>query len=164
MALTFEEAAEKDIPELTRVMTLAFDDDSQKYRGLPKGGPPGYDNGDFFREWLLPYKESVGYKILLDGEVVGGLIVWILPGGENILGTIFVDPAFQCRGIGTRAWQFVEAAYPAAKSWILETPDWSLGNHYFYEHKCGFTKIEEKVEPEMTTFVYRKVMPSQTTG
>ena len=161
MALTFEEATEEDIPELTRVMTLAFDDDSQKYRGLEKGGPPGYDNGDFFREWLLPYKESVGYKILLDGRVIGGLIVWDLPSRENILGTIFVDPAFQCQGVGTRAWQFVEETYPQTQSWTLETPDWSLGNHTFYEKKCGFTKVEEKAYPDLTVYVYRKVMQNQ---
>ena len=77
--LIFEEATEQDIPQLTQVMTHAFDDDSQKHLGRAKGGPEGYDNGDFFRKWLLPYKESVGYKILLAGQVIGGFIVWILP-------------------------------------------------------------------------------------
>ena len=102
MDLTFEEATEKDIPELTKVMTRAFDDDAQKHLGLEKGGPPGYDNGDFFRTWLLSYKESVGYKILSDGNVIGGTIVWILETKENFLGTIFIDPDYQDQGVGTR--------------------------------------------------------------
>jgi len=158
MDLTFEEAAEEDIPELTRVMTRAFDDDSQKHLGIEKGGPEGYDNGEFFRKWLLPYKESVGYKILLDGEVIGCVIVWIFDHGENSLGTIFVDPEYQDQGIGTRAWRFIEETYPDAKSWTLETPSWATKNHYFYEKKCGFRKIEEKETSEGTSFIYQKVM------
>jgi hypothetical protein len=70
--LTFEEITEEDIPELGTVMTRAFDDDAQKHLGIEKGGPEGYDNGDFFRKWLFPYQESVGYKILQEGKVVGG--------------------------------------------------------------------------------------------
>jgi ribosomal protein S18 acetylase RimI-like enzyme len=165
MELTFEEATEKDIPELTKVMTRAFDDDSQKHLGLEKGGPEGYDNGDFFRKWLLPYKESVGHKILLDGKIIGCIIVWILETKENFLGTIFIDPEYQDQGVGTQTWQFIEETYPDTKQWTLETPSWAVKNHYFYEQKCGFKKIEEKVEESSdspgTSFVYQKVMQSR---
>lgn len=54
--LNFEKARESDILKLTDVMTRTFDDDSQRHLGKPKGGPPGYNNGDFFRTWLLPYE------------------------------------------------------------------------------------------------------------
>mgnify|MGYP000573779068 CR=1 FL=1 len=83
MDLSFETITEEDVPELTRVMTRAFDDDAQRHLGEEKGGPPGYDDGGFFREWLFPYEESKGYKVLLDGRIVGGLIVWILEGGDK---------------------------------------------------------------------------------
>ena len=46
MDIEFTEITEADIPELTPVMTRAFDDDAQKHFGLEKGGPPGYDNGE----------------------------------------------------------------------------------------------------------------------
>jgi GNAT superfamily N-acetyltransferase len=142
LELSFEEITEDDVPELTEVMTRAFNDDAQKHRGVQKGGPPGYDDGEFFRTWLFPYQQSVGYKILFQGEIVGGIIVWILPEGHNILGTIFVDPAYQDRGVGTQTWQFIEATYPQTKSWRLATPPWATKNHHFYEVKCGFTKVE----------------------
>ena len=160
MDLTFEIATEQDIPDLTRVMTWAFDDDSQKHLGVEKGGPPGYDDGEFFRKWMLGYEASVGYKVLHGGDLVGGFIVWILDHGNNYLGTIFVDPAYQDQGVGTRMWQFIEETYPDAKSWTLETPSFAVKNHHFYEKKCGFEKIEEKTEPgdEWASFVYRKVM------
>ncbi len=152
--LAFEEFTEEDIPELTGVMTRAFDDDAQKHLGQEKGGPPGYDNGDFFREWLFGYEETDGYKVVADGKAIGAMIVWIFDHGKNILGTIFVDPAYQDQGIGSQMWAFIEETYPIAKSWRLDTPNWATKNHHFYEHKCGFTKIDEKED----FYIYSKEM------
>ena len=59
-------AGEKDIPDLTRVMTTAFDDDALTNLGESKGAPPGYDDGKFFIKWMLHYDESIGYKIVVD--------------------------------------------------------------------------------------------------
>ena len=85
MELVFEKADEGDIPELTQVMTRAFDDDARKHFGVEKGGPPGYDDGEFFRKWMLGYEESIGHKVLFDGQIVGCVIVWILErGGDGI--------------------------------------------------------------------------------
>jgi GNAT superfamily N-acetyltransferase len=155
--LTFPEIVEADIPELTAVMTRAFDDDAQKHLGQEKGGPPGYDDGEFFRTWLLGYEESIGFKIVADGQAVGAIIVWILPGGHNVLGTIFVDPPFQDRGIGQRTWRHIEAAYPEAVSWSLATPTWATKNHHFYQ-KCGFSVVDSDpiIPAEEGTTIYRK--------
>jgi GNAT superfamily N-acetyltransferase len=155
--LRFIEMTEADIPALTAVMTRAFDNDAQKHQGRARGGPPGYDDGGFFREWVLGYEESVGYKVLLDDALVGCVIVWNMPDGHNFLGTVFVDPAYQDRGLGTRIWQWVETAYPDTKSWRLETPCWATKNHYFYEHKCGFDRVGE----EGDSYQYRKDMDAQ---
>ncbi|MFX1355547.1 MAG: GNAT family N-acetyltransferase [Promethearchaeota archaeon] len=163
LGLSFEEITESDVPELTKVMTRAFDDDAQKHLGQERGGPDGYDNGDFFRTWLFPYRESVGYKILLEGEVIGATIVWILPDGHNVLGTIFVDPAHQDRGVGTQTWRFIETTYPETKSWRLATPDWATKNHHFYKEKCGFCKVESDpiVPTEEGQSIYRKEKADQ---
>ena len=150
--LVFEPITETDVPELTAVMTRAFDDDAQKHLGQEKGGPPGYDDGEFFRKWLFGYQESVGYKIIAEDKVIGGVIVWILEHGDNILGTVFVDPASQDPGVGTRTWQFIEATYPETRSWTLETPVWATKNHHFYEEKCGFHRVDVRED----TVVYRR--------
>jgi GNAT superfamily N-acetyltransferase len=151
--LVFEPITETDVPELTAVMTRAFDDDAQKHLGQERGGPPGYDDGEFFRKWLFGYQESVGYKIIAEDKLIGGIIVWILEHGDNILGTVFVDPASQDQGVGTRTWQFIEATYPETRSWTLETPVWATKNHHFYEEKCGFHRVDVQED----TVVYRKV-------
>lgn len=157
MKLRFEKIEEKDIPKLTHCMTLAFDDDSQKHLGIAKGGPEGYNNGDFFRKWLFAYEESYGYKALLEEEIVGGIIIWVLPKGNNSLGTIFINPKYQDRGIGQKFWQFVETSYPDTKSWTLGTPSWAIKNHHFYENKCGFNKIrEETSDLDEISFIYQK--------
>jgi GNAT superfamily N-acetyltransferase len=158
--LSFEEITEADIPELTEVMTRAFDDDARKHLGLERGGPEGYDNGEFFRQWLFGYRESVGYKATRGDRAIGGIIVWILPEGHNILGTIFVDPAHQDAGVGTQLWHFVEARYPETKSWRLATPPWATKNHYFYEEKCGFHRVasDPMLQDRADELVYRKEM------
>jgi ribosomal protein S18 acetylase RimI-like enzyme len=154
LTITYEEFTEADIPELTQVMRRAFDDDAQKYLGQERSGPPGYDNGDFFREWLFGYEESLGYKIMVDSKAVGAFMVWIYDHGKNSLGTIFVDPDFQDLGIGSRAWQHIEATFSKTESWRLDTPGWATKNHHFYEQKCGFTKIDTKDG----FFIYHKEM------
>ena len=157
--ISFRLMEESDIPDLTQVMKRAFDDDAQKHLGQESGGPPGYDNGGFFQEWLLPYEESVGYKVLVGDDLIGGIIVWILPKAHNILGTIFVDPNFQDRGVGQRIWIFIEETYPDAKSWRLGTPAWAIKNHHYYE-KCGFVRVDEDplIPPEANSFIFRKEM------
>jgi len=155
--LSFLLMVESDIPDLTSVMARAFDDDAKKHLGREKGGPPGYDNGDFFRQWLLPYEESVGYKIIAGEEIIGGIIVWILPEDHNILGTIFVDPSHQDQGVGQQVWAFIEETYPETTSWRLGTPTWAIKNHHFYE-KCGFEKVEDDplIPPEDDSIIFRK--------
>ncbi len=75
LELNYQFMEEIDIPALTPIMKRAFDDDARIHLGKESGGPPGYDNGDFFRTWLLPYQESVGYKILAGQVLIGGIIV-----------------------------------------------------------------------------------------
>jgi GNAT superfamily N-acetyltransferase len=160
MNLSFEVVTEADIPELTRVMTRAFDDDSRKHLGKEKGGPEGYDNGVFFQKWLFGQTVTDGYKVTAGGVVVGGVIVWIFPHGNNILGTIFIDPDFQDRGVGSAAWGFIEKKYPQTRSWRLTTPKFATKNHFFYETKCGFTRVasDRILGRPAEEYVYRKDM------
>ena len=157
MNLIFKVATEADIPILTDIMTRTFDDDTQKHLGEPKGGPPGYDTGEFFRQWMIRENASTGYKIMVNDKIIGAFIVFISGKGNNVLGTIFIDPVYQNKGIGTRTWKFIEETYPQTKSWRLGTPSWAKRNHHFYEKKCGFKKVEERPEEGVgISFIYQK--------
>jgi GNAT superfamily N-acetyltransferase len=153
-SLAFAETLKSDVEPLTRIMTRAFDDDTRVHLGQERGGPPGYDNGDFFRKWLFEPQATAGFNVLADGELAGAVIVWIFGHGRNVLGTVFLDPIHQNRGLGTRVWRFVEAAYPQTVSWSLDTPVWSARNRHFYEHKCGFR--EDRIKDGFV--FYRKAM------
>lgn len=138
---------EKDVDELIPIMTRAFDKDAQIHLGEEKGGPEGYDNGDFIRKWGFD-ENSTSYKILLDNKTIGAVILWINEVcNENFLGDIFIDPSYQNTGIGQRVWKMIEEKYPNTKVWRTETPGFSRRNHYFYVTKCGF-KIVEILNPK----------------
>lgn len=138
--LSFATITNEDIPALTTLMTAAFDRDAQLHLGKQKGGPEGYDNGDFFRKWLFGQDATAGFKVLANGDPVGAAIVWVFPNGHNRLGVLFVDPERQDEGIGSQIWEFIEASYPFALSWQLTTPALSIKNRYFYSAKCSFAE------------------------
>lgn len=138
--LVFERMTEYDIDDLTIIMKRAFDEDAQRHLGEGIGGPPGYDNGDFIRQWYLHSNADV-YKISKDGKLIGGINVFINKNNENFLGNMFVDPLCQDKGIGTIIWKFIEQKYPHTKLWRTETPGFSKRNHNFYINKCEFKVI-----------------------
>lgn len=160
LPLRFEKASKDDIPELTKIMKRAFDDEAIRFKGDSKGGgPPGYDDGSFLMRWGFTGDDQnppgLLYKILIDREIgeklVGAFIVFIgeklgSP-GNNTLGTIFIDPEWQDRGFGSQALQYMFVEFPA-KRWRLGTPEWATRNHHFYE-KNGFVKVQEVWDPEL---------------
>jgi len=134
-----------DVDALTAVMTRAFDDDARRHLGAPKGGPPGYDNGEFLRGYGLD-PQARAFVAVLEGRPVGAIIVFPREDGHHVLGGLFTDPAVQRRGIGAALFRFVEDRFPA-RSWTLETPAFATSNHRFYEEKCGFRKAGERADP-----------------
>lgn len=146
----------EDQTELTAVMKRSFDDDSQRHLGKEKGGPPGYDTGEFIRVNGFNAKAQT-FKALVGGKIAGCIITFPGPNGHHWLGCMFTDPAYQRRGIGSRLFSHVEKNIPG-KSWTLETPAFALSNHEFYEKKCGFKKIRETdgSEEPGVQFIYKK--------
>ncbi len=146
-----------DVELLTPVMKRAFDADSQFHRGCD-GGPPGYDDGSFLRQWAL-HPHATAFRLNVDGRPGGAAIIWLnaYP-GVNILGCIFLDPDFQHSGLGLEIWQELERRYPASREWRVETPGLARMNHHFYVNKCGFEiyRIENPKSPEEASYQMRK--------
>ena len=132
---------EADIEELTRIMERAFDADAWMHLGK-KGGPPGYNTGEFLRRYGFD-KRSTQLKITFSGDMVGAVILWIdKQTNRNFLGNIFIDPDFQERGVGGEVWKKIESMFPDTEVWRTETPIFSHRNHSFYVNKCGFHMIK----------------------
>jgi GNAT superfamily N-acetyltransferase len=152
--LTIERATSDDAPALTAAAIAAFHDDARLY-GVPLGGPPGYDSVEHMLR-LVNHAEVYTYKITHVGQIVGGITVCDMGDGHFHLDMLFVQPVYHNRGIGTRALQFIEAAYPARK-WSLDTPAYAVRNQHFYE-KFGYVKIGEHTPEDdpILLFAYEK--------
>lgn len=149
--LKFKIAKVDDAGILTKICKVAFDDFSRKHGGNSEGGPPGYDSVEYQIEKM---KEAPYLKILLDEEIVGGMLLIPKEPGHMMLGRIFIHPAHQNKGIGTRAIEYIEEAYPAEK-WSLETPTYAPENHRFYE-RLGY--VRKGIVPDIPEplFLYEK--------
>ncbi|MDD3164607.1 MAG: GNAT family N-acetyltransferase [Oscillospiraceae bacterium] len=137
--ITFRTFTQEDIPALTPIFKAAFDKDSMEFLGKA-GGPPGYDDGTFLRQWGL-HEGVVSFTMVKDGRAVGCMFLWINTNHENFLGCMCVDPDLHDHGIGTIAWEFAEKAFPDTLVWRTETPGFSRRNHNFYVNKCGFSIV-----------------------
>ena len=100
------------------------------------------------------------YRILLEGEKVGGVVVSIdkafLRGELELL---FVKPDVHSKGIGYAAWCLIEKMHPEIIVWETCTPYFEKRNIHFYVNKCGF-HIVEFMWKDDEMFRFQKVMPS----
>ncbi len=151
--IEFCKVLESDAIELTNVAMRAFKDDKVKYGSVP----PGIDT----KEQHLSYMKDADYfKILKDNIIIGGIIVFNDTKCNYILGSIFILPELQNRGIGKKAINFIEKNFPEAKKWSLDTPYLSFRNHHFYE-KMGYIKVGEVFpdkDSDFCLFLYEKTI------
>ena len=136
--LRFEKARARDAEALARASEHAFHSDV--HCGTPsEGGPPGYRSAAWQTRIM-----RIGdyYRVVQDGQIVGGIIVFRKGTREYELGRIFVDPDVQNQGIGTAAFAFLWETYPLAKRWTLGTPAWNQRTRHFYK-KVGFCEVGE---------------------
>jgi len=94
-------------------------------------------------ETCMDAADSETYRIVLDGENVGGVILRIdRKTHHNELEILFVKPEAHSKGVGYGAWLAVEAMHPETKIWKTCTPYFEKRNIHFYVNKCGF-QIDE---------------------
>ena len=86
-------------------------------------------------------EEGEAYRILCDGEVVGGAVVRV-NGDKGDLDLLFVSPHIHSKGIGYAAWCEIERMYPQVKVWETVTPYFEKRNIHFYVNRCGFHIVE----------------------
>ncbi|MDW0117468.1 GNAT family N-acetyltransferase [Sporosarcina thermotolerans] len=147
--ITIEKATIADAEKLTEIMKKTFDEEARKW--LPKKDivsdynilPPGYSSNEMTKYMI---RELEYFKVLHDNEVIGGIIITISGKSFGRIDRIFVDPNYQGKGIGSKAINFIEEAFPYVRTWDLETSSKQINNHYFYE-KMGYrTTFESEDE------------------
>jgi GNAT superfamily N-acetyltransferase len=156
MSLIIERASDADAEALLRAQIAAFEYDDVLYPGVGVGGPPGYNDINHLRQII---REEAYYKIVYDGQIVGGIGMVDEGAGHMYIDVLYIHPDYHNLGIGTQTMQFVERAYPAAHKWTLNTPAYAIRNQHFYE-KFGYVKVGEFFAPEddITLIRYEKHM------
>lgn len=149
--ISFSRASEKDAQLLLDAKIKAFAWDVNTY-GM---GPQGYDS---LEDLTNAINKAYYYKILYDNIIVGGFSLYKLSEDHFELGSIYVGPEYQNKGIGSETLNFIEQSFPEVKKWILDTPYLSFRNHHFYE-KMGYVKVGEfnpEADKEFKLFKYEK--------
>jgi GNAT superfamily N-acetyltransferase len=134
--IEIKKARPQDAKALAAASWRAFDYDVH-YGAPGPGGPPGYKSDQWQSKMM---RIGQYYKILADGQIVGGVIIFRKKPREYELGRIFVEPDFQNQGVGTQTFEFIWQEFPLAKRWTLGTPAWNQRTQHFYK-KVGFVEI-----------------------
>ena len=129
-------ASTSDALILNCISKQAFDSDAEV--GAPSaGGPPGYMSLKFHMKMA---RSNHLYKLVDNGLIVGGAILF--PDGDTLnISRIFVSPEHFRKGYGIRMMQEIEAMFPEAKEFILDTPVWNVRTNLFYS-KLGYTETK----------------------
>lgn len=127
--------ADEDIPEFKKNIQEAFQ----------KGFEDKFGKTE---ETILPEKDideslngkgAAAYKAVLDGEIVGGVIVSVdNETHHNHLDLLYVKSTTQGKGLGKSIWFEIEKLYPDTKVWETCTPYFEIRNIHFYVNVCGF--------------------------
>lgn len=140
-----------DMDEFTEVAIQSFEEDKSRYGDYPP-------LIDIEHRRLRFIDQGYPYKILKEGKLIGGSVIFDNKNGCYMIGSIFILPTYQNQGIGQQVIKLIEEKYPDAKSWYLDTPYLSFRNHHFYE-KMGYVKTGEEIPDkgnDFKLFIYQK--------
>ncbi|MFJ8453806.1 GNAT family N-acetyltransferase [Bacillus paramycoides] len=143
--ISIEKATILDAEKLTEIMRRTFDEEAKQWLCDQDGvidyniQPPGYSSVEMT---IYSIEELDYFKVILDGKIVGGIIVTISGKSYGRIDRIFVDPIHQGKGIGSQVINLIEEEFPSVRIWDLETSSRQINNHYFYK-KMGFETIYE---------------------
>ena len=117
-------------------------------------GPPGYDSVERQIELL---KSHIYYKIVDEDKLIGGFYIHSQRNGHYEIVRLFIDPAYQGKGIGCMALKYIEGLFDDVKILELEASDFRKDNHIFYENR-GYVKVGEKEYSEGSfSYIYQKL-------
>ena len=156
MEIALKKADESDAPALLAMQKKAFLPLLEKYRDYDTS--PAMET--IARTQMRIADASGGFfKIVSDGSWAGAMC--IRQGKEEAvwIGPIFIDPAFQGKGIAQQAMAEAEKLFSHAAVWKLATLLEEQGNCYLYE-KVGYVRVGNcvPINDKATLVYYEKRM------
>ena len=87
------------------------------------------------------------FKLTQNGLIIGGAVLF--RNGDTLnIGRIFIDPQHFRKGYGTCMMREIEALFPDARLFTLDTPAWNTRTNAFYTG-LGYSEVKRN-----TDFVY----------
>ncbi len=130
----------KDNKIIMATQVIAFEDDNKnKPEDASKALPPGCNSLKWNTDRI---RENHVLKIVKNGEIIGGMILFDFGDEKKEIGRIWIVPEHQNKGIGKTAFNELFSLYSEIKEWYIETPEWAKRNQYLYK-KLGFEKTGE---------------------
>jgi GNAT superfamily N-acetyltransferase len=153
--LKLKRVEENDLARLIAIKRRAFEDELERY--------------DFMADDIVSpmwhkvmMKQSIYYKVLEDGNIVGGINIFKdANSGQCFLSCLFIDKHLQNKGYGSEVMDMLQGLHCYVTKWSLETPEMSTQTHHFYE-KMGYVHVGNIVPegaPEgFTLRIYEKIV------
>ena len=140
--MKLEKAELKHIEKIVAISKAAFDSDIH-VGASESDRPPDYDS----IAWHLQMqKEGHLLQAVMDGEIVGGAILFLDKDGEILyIGRIFIVPVHHRKGYGVSLMKTVETYYSGIKKIKLDTPLWNVRTNAFYT-KLGYREVKRDKE------------------
>ena len=151
MKVTLKKAAASDAAALLAMQKKAFWPLLEKYQDY--GTSPAMETIERTQKRIADPSGGF-FKIVADGNWVGAMCIWHGKEGAMWVGPIFVDSAFQGKGIAQHAMLAAEMLFSNKGVWKLATLLEEQGNCYLYE-KAGYVRVGSCVSiNDKATLVY----------
>lgn len=138
--ISIEKATILDAEKLTKIMTKTFDEEAKRWLCGQDDvidyniQPPGYSSVEMMKYSI---EELDSFKVIMNKDIIGGIIVTTSGKSYGRIDRIFVDPVYQGKGIGSQAIKLIEKEFSNIRIWDLETSSRQINNHHFYK-KMGY--------------------------
>ncbi|MBO4635533.1 MAG: GNAT family N-acetyltransferase [Clostridiales bacterium] len=139
MNIEFRKAETADAKTLVDIYDSSFYDDFVRYGECPAYGR----TEEMMEQSIIDYPK---FLIMCDSLAVGCISCKETEPGTYEVGCLCVIPAFQGKGIGTSAMEFVKSYYSGWKRFTLITPVDKSENVRFYTKRCGFDIQSEETD------------------
>ena len=140
--MKLENAELKHIERIVAISKRAFETDI-KVGGAIGDYPPESDSVIWHEQML---NEGHLFQAVIDGEIVGGVILFLDKDGETLhIGRIFIDPVHHRKGYGLSLMKMVETYYTGIRKIKLDTPVWNVRTNAFYT-KLGYCEVKRDEE------------------
>ena len=137
--IAFRKAERTDAELLVDIYNAAFYSDFVKYGACPAYGR----TKEQMEASIVRYPKFI---ILSDGKPVGCVSCRETEEGVYEVGCLCVIPAYQGRGIGRQAVEFIQSYCENWQQFTLVTPVDKAENIRFYTEKCGFERVSEEMD------------------